>query len=210
MVRPTELIAHFQETWKQYDAWYDAHPALYATEVAAVRKAVPRGRGLEIGVGTGRFAAPLSIRFGADPSLNMLRPARRRGVIVVQGLGEALPFKSGSFDVALVVFVLEFVKNHRPFLRESARVLGRGGSLVIGIIDRDTAWGRYFAEKSALGRFFDPPSPHDLLGLLESLGLEPGATYQALFSPPPDLAAVEEPRPGFGEGGFVVVKALKR
>jgi SAM-dependent methyltransferase len=209
MVRPAELIGHFEHTWKQYDAWYDAHPALYATELAALERAVPRGTGLEIGVGTGRFAAPLSVRFGLDPSFNMLGPARRRGVTVVQGLGEALPFKPGSFDFALIVFVLEFVEDHGRFLEEAVRVLGRGGSLVIGIIDRDTAWGRYFVEKTALGPFFNPPSLRDLLGILESLGLEPGETSQTLFGPPPGLPAVEEPRSGFGDGGFAVIKALK-
>jgi SAM-dependent methyltransferase len=209
MVRPTGLVDHFEKTWRQYDAWYGSHPALYATELAALKKAVPRGTGLEVGVGTGRFAAPLSARFGLDPSLSMLGPARRRGITVVQGLGEALPFKSGSFDFVLVVFVLEFLDDPLPFLEEAARVLRDLGAAVIGLIDRDSAWGRHFMQKSPLGGFFDPPSVPDLLELLGSIGLEPRDTYQALFGPPPEISREEEPKPGIGEGGFVVVKAVK-
>jgi SAM-dependent methyltransferase len=209
MVRRPELIDHFQETWKEYDAWYDVHRTLYATELAALERAVPRGLGLEIGVGTGRFAAPLSVRFGLDPAFNMLGPASRRGLSVVQGLGEDLPFKRDSLDFVLVTFVLEFVDDSRRFLEEAAGVLRRGGFLVIGMIDRDTAWGRHFAEKTPLGRHFHPPSLQELVPLLESVGLETEDISQTLFAPPPDLPAVEEPRPGSGDGGFVVIKAHK-
>jgi hypothetical protein len=47
----TEIIRHFQRTWKDYDGWYDAHPALYQSELAALKKVVPSGAGLEIEVG---------------------------------------------------------------------------------------------------------------------------------------------------------------
>ncbi|MGQ9673958.1 MAG: hypothetical protein ACUVV5_12660, partial [Candidatus Aminicenantales bacterium] len=58
-----EIIDHHQKTWKSYDEWYDKHPALYQSELAALRKVVPSGTGLEIGVGTGRLAVPLAVRF---------------------------------------------------------------------------------------------------------------------------------------------------
>jgi len=91
-----EIVRHFQRTWKSYDAWYDGHQALYQSELAALKKAVPSGEGLEIGVGTGRFAAPLGVRFGLDPAWNMRRLAKKRKILVIQGLGESLPFKNES------------------------------------------------------------------------------------------------------------------
>ncbi|MCK7511918.1 MAG: CGGC domain-containing protein [Desulfobacterales bacterium] len=91
------LVEHFQKTAASYDAWYDAHPALYRTELAALKKAVPGGgRGLEIGVGTGRFASRLSVRYGLDPSPGMLGQARHRGIRAVRGFGEALPSRPGA------------------------------------------------------------------------------------------------------------------
>lgn len=70
-----EIVDHFEKTWKSYDEWFESHQALYLTELVALEKAVPSGLGLEIGVGTGRFAAPLKARFGLDPAIKMLRVA---------------------------------------------------------------------------------------------------------------------------------------
>lgn len=205
-----EIVDHFQRTCKEYDEWYAAHPALFRTELAALRRAVPaQGRGLEIGIGTGRFAAALNIPYGVDPSPGMLGPAKRRGINVAQGAGESLPFKDGVFDFALIVFVLEFVDDLRGFLTEAARILRPGGALVAGIIDKDSEWGRYFHSNSQARRFFHPPSPRELLGVLGGLGLEPRGSWQALFGPPPDLEREEKPQTGFGQGGFVVLKAVK-
>jgi ubiquinone/menaquinone biosynthesis C-methylase UbiE len=207
---PHEIVDHFARTVDSYDGWYDTHPALYRTELAALRKAVPRrGRGLEIGVGTGRFASALSVLYGLDPAAAMLRLAKGRGLRVVQGVGEALPFKADSFDLALIVFVIEFVDDVGRFLAEAARVLRRQGRLVVGFIDKDSAWGRHFRRTSGARHHFHPPSPQELIGAIESAGLAYEASWQTLFGPPPDLRRAERPRAGFGRGGFVVVRAVK-
>lgn len=56
----------------RYDAWYDSHVgrAIFATEVAYLRPFLRRhpGPGLEIGVGTGRFAQALGVEHGIDPA----------------------------------------------------------------------------------------------------------------------------------------------
>ena len=79
----------FDENWEVYDNWFDEHPAVFRSEIRAIKKVMPaRGRGLEIGVGTGRFASLLSAEFGLDPSLNMLKTARERKVKIVR---EAYP-----------------------------------------------------------------------------------------------------------------------
>jgi ubiquinone/menaquinone biosynthesis C-methylase UbiE len=207
---PREIVDHFERTAKSYDGWYDKHAALYRTELAALRKAVPRrGRGLEIGVGTGRFASQLAVRFGLDPSAAMLRLAKNRRLKVVRGLGEALPFRSESFDLALIVFVIEFVDDIHGFIAEAARVLRRRGRLVIGFIDKDSAWGRHFRRTSSARAHFHPPSPRELIGALESAGLTHEASWQTLFGLPPELSSEERPRKGYGRGGFVVVRAVK-
>jgi SAM-dependent methyltransferase len=62
-----------------------------------------QGRGLEIGVGTARFAAPLGVQVGLDPSRPMLEYAFERGISTIQGVAEALPFRDGSYDYAVAV-----------------------------------------------------------------------------------------------------------
>jgi hypothetical protein len=52
-------IEPFEAHAERYEAWFERHPAAYASELLALRPFVPlSGRGLEIGVGSGRFAAP--------------------------------------------------------------------------------------------------------------------------------------------------------
>ena len=67
----------FNAHHKRYEAWFTHHQAAYHSELLAVRALLPwQGLGLEIGVGTGRFAGPLGIKVGVDPSNAMLMPSR--------------------------------------------------------------------------------------------------------------------------------------
>lgn len=59
----------FERYADRYDDWFEAHPDAYQSEVEALRRLLPQpGFGLEIGVGTGRFASPLGIQVGIDPA----------------------------------------------------------------------------------------------------------------------------------------------
>ena len=203
------IIDHFEKTWRSYDAWYETHRALYRSELAALEKAASPGPGLEIGVGTGRFAAPLGVRFGLDPALGMLRLAKKRGLLVVQGAGEGLPFKDGSFACVQIVFVLEFVASPQHFLLEAARVLKPDGAMILGFIDKNTAWGEYYARDPSHREHFHPPAVEEILQILKRIGLEFREAYQTLFAPPPYSGVPEAPQDCYGEGGFVVLKARK-
>ena len=126
----------------RYDEWFERHPAAYLSELLAVRALLPwGGRGLEIGVGSGRFAAPLGVEYGIDPAAPMLDRARARGVRVASAVAEALPFSDRTFDHALVVTTLCFVSDAAAMAREARRVLRPSGALVIGFIDRESALG---------------------------------------------------------------------
>ncbi|MFW5937787.1 MAG: class I SAM-dependent methyltransferase, partial [Halanaeroarchaeum sp.] len=128
--------APFDEHADEYEAWFAAHETAYDAELAALDRFVPAvGDGLEIGVGSGRFAAPLGIEVGVDPSIPMLEHARERGVDVFRGVAEWLPFREGTFDTALLVTTICFVDDVPRTLAEAARVLRPDGSLVIGYID---------------------------------------------------------------------------
>jgi hypothetical protein len=61
----------------------------------ALQQAIPIGRkGLEVGVGTGRFAQALNIPYGVEPSRAMANLARKRGIELPQS-----GFGKGSFVV---------------------------------------------------------------------------------------------------------------
>ncbi|NAZ11175.1 MAG: hypothetical protein GU361_00375 [Desulfurococcales archaeon] len=83
------VIQPFEKYWSDYDEWYEKHRELCLSELKAVEiasRGIPRPW-LEVGVGTGRFAVPLGIDIGVDPSDAMLAIAARRGLRTVKARG---------------------------------------------------------------------------------------------------------------------------
>ena len=201
----------FDRYFKAYDAWYDKNQFAYLSELEALKKVMPKtGRGLEIGVGTGRFAVPLEITMGIDPSHNMLEIAGQRGVNTCWGVGEDLPFLDHAFDYVVIIITLCFVDDPRKVLQEAIRVLEKEGRLVIGIIDKDSFLGRFYqTKKSAFykkARFF---TVKELTDLLKAVGFNEFSYYQTLFQLPYEMTSIDRPRKGSGNGGFVVITTHK-
>jgi ubiquinone/menaquinone biosynthesis C-methylase UbiE len=122
----------------EYDAWFDTHKATYAAQLALLRRAIPTGgRALEVGVGSGRFAGPLGIPHGLDPSPALLAMARQRGVETVQGLGECLPYHDGTFDYVLMMTVICYVEDIGLSFHEAFRVLRPSGIIIVAFLEKD-------------------------------------------------------------------------
>ena len=63
-------IVPFQKYAARYERWFEKNHWVYEAELKAVRSLLPEGQyGMEIGVGTGKFAAPLGVKIGVDPSV---------------------------------------------------------------------------------------------------------------------------------------------
>ena len=141
----------FDRYYKKYDAWYDKNKFAYLSELEAIRKVLPKhGKGLEIGVGTGRFAHALGIATGIDRSENMIQIAEKRGVDVRLGSGEHIPFKNVVFDYAAIVITICFVNDPKKVLNEARRVLKKNGKIIIGIIDKDSFLGEFYQKKKSV------------------------------------------------------------
>ena len=200
----------FQELFLEYDRWFDEHPDIFRVELEALSRLFPSdGMALEVGVGTGRFAGALGIRFGADPALSALGLAASRGVKVVCAVGEELPFPACTFDAVLVNTVLCFAEDPEGLLGEARRVLKPAGSLILGIIDAASPLGRLYEAKKDKSPFFRHArllSAQDVLELLKSY-FKVSRILQCLFGTPDDAEFLAPPRPGYGRGGFVVFLA---
>jgi ubiquinone/menaquinone biosynthesis C-methylase UbiE len=204
-------IEAFEAHAQRYEAWFDQHQAAYLSELLALRALVPwSGRGLEIGVGTARFAAPLGIQVGIDPSPKMLELAATRGITVVKGTAEALPFDRATFDHALVATTICFVDSPARMLAEARRVLVPDGRLVIGFIDPDSIIGRHYVEHQAESSFYRDArfqSVPAVERLLHDAGFVIDTWGQTLSHALAETTAIEPLRPGVGRCAFVVVAA---
>jgi SAM-dependent methyltransferase len=203
--------APFDSHDRRYDDWFEEHRAAYVSELLALRPFVPwQGRGLEIGVGTARFAGPLGVRVGVDPSLRMLARAASRGIQVVAGTAEELPFGSRTFDYALIVTTICFVDSAETMLAEARRVLRPSGTLVIGFIDRDSPLGQHYLAHRSESVFYQDAtfySATEVDSLLGQAGFTVRVWGQTLSRPLPDITEIEPLRPGTKAGAFVVVVA---
>lgn len=204
-------IEAFEQHAEQYDAWFELNSAAYEAELRAIEEALPTGGvGLEIGVGTGRFASRLGIRFGVEPSRARASIARSRGIEVEIGRAEDLPFPSAHFDFALMVTTVCFIEDLSAAFREAARVLKPGNPLIVGFIDRNSAIGRHHATRKREDVFYRHArfySPEEVSSLLEESGFQDMIAFQTLFDTPEAMPSLQQVRPGYGQGAFVVLKA---
>jgi len=172
-----------------YDAWYVKHPSLYESELLAAARLDCRG-GVEVGVGTGRFAAPLGLRAGVDPAREMLKLAPRE-LDLVEGVGEMLPLRSRAFPCALLVVTLCFVQDPAAVLREAMRVAERVAAC---IVPRDSPWGRRYREAARGHPFYAKARFYTVREVMEMAGVAPSRVVATLSYGPEAAEAVEEPR----------------
>jgi SAM-dependent methyltransferase len=144
----------FEDYAGDYDRWFDEHNDTYQAQLRMLRKALPdHGRGLEVGVGSGRFAIPLGIGYGIDPSRELLKIAKSRGIEVVLGEGEHMSYRTGSIGYVLMMTVICFVDDVGALFREAGRVLVPGGILITGFIERGGEIEKMYRNEKTKGRF---------------------------------------------------------
>ncbi len=197
----------FDKYYEKYDIWYEKNEFVYKSELEAIKKVFPKeGKGLEIGVGTGRFASSLNIEYGIDPSIKMLEIAKKRGVKVFQSYGEKLPFVDEMFDYVGIFISICFVEEPQKVIKEAFRVLKKRAKIIIGIVDKNSFLGKYYQEKNSVfyksAKFFEVK---EITTLLANAGFKDFDYWQTLFCLPDKIDKIQEPEKGFGKGGFIVV-----
>lgn len=203
----------FEEHVDLYERWFEKNHLAYESELRAVASLLPHGGvGIEIGVGTGRFAAPLGIRLGVEPSEPMAAIARQRGIEVIQGVAESLPFAGARFEFALMVVTLCFVDDAPLSIQEAYRVLKDGGWLIVGFIDRQSPLGRRYQNRKVESVFYRDArfySADEVIGLMQTAGFREFSSVQTLFQDGLQIQTPDPVRPGHGQGSFVVLRGTK-
>jgi SAM-dependent methyltransferase len=184
MTAQTPGVAVWEPLASLYEDWFETVQGAFvaARELEALARALPSGqpgRAVEVGAGTGFIARALCARGwridAVEPSGAMREAGSTRSAglsIVWHGASaEALPFPTGTFDLAVFFTSLEFVHDPGRALAEALRVLRPGGSLLAGILDARSPWValyRHLADRGAppwnVARFFVPADLEQLVG----------------------------------------------
>ena len=203
----------FDNYTHQYEDWFENNKYIYLSEVEAVRTLLPKtGAGVEIGVGSGKFAEPLGIRYGVEPSGEMRELAMQRGIDAVDSIGEALPYEDKSFDFALIVTTICFLDDIVKAFREVHRILKPEGSFIIGFIDKESPIGKMYQkhkEENVFYRIAEFFSTEEVIDYLNNNGFTDFEFAQTVFGKMGEINEQEPVKEGYGEGSFVVVKAKK-
>jgi SAM-dependent methyltransferase len=150
--------SHFDTIAEVYDEALPAHVVEHylRKRTRYVVDHCPRGKGLDVGCGTGVLASRLADAgyqmSGIDPSDGMLDVLRARtpGIEAVQASGTELPFDDDSFDLVLTVAVMHHIADPgdvRRTLAEMVRVARPSGRILVWDHNpRNPYWGRLMAK----------------------------------------------------------------
>jgi SAM-dependent methyltransferase len=206
----------FDEHVAEYESWFDEYPYVFQSEVEALREMLPEGdhlTGIEVGLGTGRFSKALSIKEGVEPSVPMRELAIKRGIEIMDGLAEELPYGDLRFDFVLMAFCISYFDELHPAFKEAFRVLKRNGCLVIGFLDKDSRIGKEYEQRKSDSLFYKHANFYSVEKVkreLKDAGFRHLEIVQTLFHPLDEIQELEHTKPGYGEGSFVVIRADKQ
>jgi phosphatidylethanolamine/phosphatidyl-N-methylethanolamine N-methyltransferase len=194
------IVAAYARWAPVYDPIFGVITRFAIRSTVGVINALPPGRLIEVGVGTG-IALPLYRRehriTGIDLSADMLARAERRrssGLTNVESLHEMdagnLLFADRSFDIAVAMFVMTVVPDPARVMDEIVRVVRPGGRIVfanhfsadgglragferwLSRFSASLGWNPNFALDRVLG--------HSRMRLIETRSLPPFGLYTLL------------------------------
>ena len=204
------MILPFLEGVEEYDRWFEEHREIYNFEVEMVRRWLPKGRVLEVGVGTGQFAVPLGIEEGVEPARPMGERARQRGVKVWEMRGEEMEFE-GEFDGILLVTTICFLDDPEETLRRCWRGLKRGGVILVGFVDRESPLGQFYFKNRERSRFYRYArffSRAEVEGLLKKVGFQQIGCREGLYGDRLERLELRE-GPCTSAGAFKLLRGFK-
>jgi len=123
---------------------------------------------VNVGAGTGAYERVGKSLIAVEPSWQMILQRSRVAAPVVQAVAEALPFRPGTFDVALAVLTLHHWSDWRTGIAEMKRAARRIVVYAFDVNAREPFWltNTYFPEIDELDRRRSPAMSE----ILEELG----------------------------------------
>jgi len=206
-------IEPFEKHALQYEDWFENNKYAYQSEINSIRSFIPDFKnGVEIGIGSGKFALPFGIKLGVEPSEKMAGISRSRGIKVIEGVGENLPLENDCFDMVLMVTTLCFLDDAKKAFFEVYRVLEKGGFFINGFVDKNSKIGKIYTKNKDKNIFYRTAvfySVKEVIRLLEETGFKDYEFRQTIFNTLDKIDEIEKVKEGYGEGSFVVIRVRK-
>ncbi|MFN3659860.1 MAG: class I SAM-dependent methyltransferase [Brevinematales bacterium] len=178
-------IETFSAHVDDYENWFSKNKNLYEAEVNLLQTLMPPfTHGIEIGVGTGLFASRLGIQTGIEPSSEMAIRAKERGIHVIQGKAESIPWPDESFDLALMVTTICFVDNPIEAFKEIYRILTKEGHLLVAFVPLESYLGQKYHRNKTKSLFYREATFYttsEIVDLFENTGFVITASLSTLI-----------------------------
>lgn len=195
----------------EYDQWFDENPETYQAEINAIKQLLPKGKGIEIGAGSGRFTAPLAIETAVEPAEAMRqRASNERGLQMLAGVGEALPVADASYDFAAFITSTCFLDNPAKAFEEAARVTNESGSVIVAFLERDSELGQVYEKHKQESPFYCDATFYtynEIEAWLTQARFSNFTTVQTVL--PQNSHQTTDILPGHDLGAFIVLRAEK-
>jgi SAM-dependent methyltransferase len=151
--------------------WFRGFRQFVGPVLADVAAGRPNLRLLDCGCGTGfnlNLLVPHGRAFGFDLARSGVARARAQGRSVARGDITRIPFATATFDIATSFDVLQCVPDDEAGVREMARVIKPGGSIVLTLAALDFLRGDHAIAWQEFRRY----TPSLARRLVEGAGLE--------------------------------------
>jgi hydroxymethylpyrimidine/phosphomethylpyrimidine kinase len=227
-IKPAK-IQHFKYHANDYDKWFKSNKILFENELKAQKKALKNPeKTLAVGIGDGLFAKELGIKEGIEPSEDMAKLAKSKGLDVKIGYAEELPYDDESWENVYLGTIMASVNDKRKSIQEAVRVCKKNGEIIISILPKESSFPLLYDLSYLKGEFDKKISPEypypleflkdvkwatveEVSDLLKEYGIKNIEYIQTLTMHPKYSNIIEEePRSGYTHGDYVIIKGVKK
>ncbi len=229
----------FDQYAEKYDAWFMENPNVLQSEVKLVAYFLNNpGNILSVGCGSGLFEYILkenhniTIKKGIEPSEDMAKIARKRGMEVDVDTAEKADFGNQQYDTILFNGTPGYIDDLEATFIKAYQALNIGGRLVVIDIPKESAYGLLYNLAKSLNTWdhpmlkgVHPKSPYPIefvklaiwrttgekAELMKKTGFEDLGFAQTLTRHPAySDDAPEEPAEGYDRGDYVAICGYKK
>jgi thiazole biosynthesis enzyme len=218
----------FETSAEDFDTWFGKNEAVFESELLAQKQFITDPEHtVSIGCGTGIFDQRLGITLGVEPSEDMAKSARDRGMKIKVGTAENIPYEDETVKTVLLGTILSYVKDRRKSVNEAYRIIQPGGTIVVSFLAREGSYAMLYDLASLRGGYDPdtaPKAPYplqfvkgthwcsvsEIIQLLQEAGFVDLKYVQTLTHHPKySDEEVEEPTEGYDKGDYIVIQGRK-